>query len=76
KFIYDLWGDTVNLASRMESSGVPGAIHASETVYQELCNEYTFEERGLIEIKGRGKLPAWILRKAGVETAASAEVKV
>jgi class 3 adenylate cyclase len=76
KFIYDLWGDTVNLASRMESSGVPGAIHASETVYQELCREYTFEERGLIEIKGRGKLPAWILRKAGVETDTSANVAV
>jgi len=75
KFIYDLWGDTVNLASRMESTGVPGAIQVSESVYRKLCGAYKFEERGLIEIKGRGKLPAWILREAGVPTEASAGAK-
>jgi class 3 adenylate cyclase len=76
KFIYDLWGDTVNLASRMESSGVPGAIHVSESVYQELRGAYTFEERGLIEVKGRGKLPAWILRANGVKTDSSTSAEV
>jgi len=75
KFIYDLWGDTVNLASRMESTGVPGAIQVSESVYQALRGEYKFEERGLIEVKGKGKLPAWILREEGVRTETSAEVK-
>ena len=75
KFIYDLWGDTVNLASRMESTGVPGAIQVSESVYSELCGECKFEERGFIEVKGKGKLPAWILREGGVRTEASAEVK-
>jgi class 3 adenylate cyclase len=71
KFIYDLWGDTVNLASRMESTGVPGAIHVTENVYKELCGSYTFEERGLIEIKGKGKLPCWLLRKQLVESASA-----
>jgi class 3 adenylate cyclase len=68
KFIYDLWGDTVNIASRMESTGVPDAIHVSESVYQELCGAYSFEERGQIDVKGKGKLRAWILRQPGVES--------
>jgi class 3 adenylate cyclase len=63
KFIYDLWGDTVNLASRMESTGVPGAIQVTESVYKELCGQYLFEERGLVEVKGKGKLRAWILKE-------------
>jgi class 3 adenylate cyclase len=75
KFIYDLWGDTVNLASRMESTGVPGAIQITESVYRELGGEYKFEERGLIEVKGKGKLPAWILREEEVPTEASVPVK-
>jgi class 3 adenylate cyclase len=73
KFIYDLWGDTVNLASRMESTGVPNAIHVTENVYKELCESYTLEERGLIEIKGKGKLPCWLLRRQLVEANAPAE---
>jgi class 3 adenylate cyclase len=75
KFIYDLWGDAVNLASRMESTGLPGAIQVSESVYRELNGEYSFEERGLIEVKGKGKLPAWILREEGASAEASAGVK-
>jgi len=75
KFIYDLWGHTVNLASRMESTGVPSAIQVSESVYRELSGAYKFEERGLIEVKGKGKLPAWILREENVRTEASAEVR-
>ena len=75
KFIYDLWGDTVNLASRMESTGVPGGIQVSESVYQALRGEYQFEERGLIEVKGKGKLPAWILREEGARAEAPAGVK-
>lgn len=74
KFIYDLWGDTVNLASRMESTGVPDAIHISESVYQQLRGVYLFEERGPIDVKGKGKLRAWLLRQPGVETETSAAV--
>jgi hypothetical protein len=50
----------------MESTGLPGAIQVSESVYAELNGEYSFEERGLIEVKGRGKMPTWILRKEAV----------
>jgi class 3 adenylate cyclase len=52
----------VNLASRMESTGVPGGIQVTESVYKELCGQYLFEDRGLVEVKGKGKLRAWILK--------------
>jgi class 3 adenylate cyclase len=61
KFTYDLWGDTVNSASRMESHGVPGQIQVSEPVYRRLCDRYDFEPRGDIEIKGKGRRPAYLL---------------
>jgi class 3 adenylate cyclase len=61
KFAYDLWGDTVNLASRMESHGEPGAIHCSATVYERLRQRYTFRERGEIPIKGKGRLTTYFL---------------
>ena len=62
KFIYDLWGDTVNTASRMESQGVPGQIQVTERVVAELGGEYLFDPRGPIEIKGKGSMSVWILR--------------
>lgn len=61
KFIYDLWGDTVNIASRMESHGVPGSIQVSEETYQRLKNQYVFENRGLIQVKGKGKMNCYLL---------------
>ena len=54
KFAYDLWGESVNLASRLESSGEPGRIHVSETFKNALANTMTFDERGEITIKGVG----------------------
>ena len=62
KFIYDLWGDTVNVASRMESHGVPGMVQVTRSVYEQLAGEFEFEERGGIEVKGKGILEAWLLR--------------
>jgi len=62
KFIYDLWGDTVNTASRMESFGVPGEIQVTEAVYQRLKKRYEFENRGELDIKGKGKMRVYLLK--------------
>jgi adenylate cyclase len=63
KFIYDLWGDTVNIASRMESHGVPGSIQVTEETYNRLKNQYVFEDRGLIQVKGKGKMNCYLLKR-------------
>lgn len=62
KYIYDLWGDTVNLASRMESGGLPDMIQVTRSVYEQLKGEFAFEERGQIEVKGKGQVEAWLLK--------------
>lgn len=61
KFIYDLWGDTVNTAARMESHGLPGTIQLSTTTHDRLADRYTFEERGMVKIKGKGEMKTWLL---------------
>jgi guanylate cyclase len=61
KFIYDLWGGTVNVASRMESSGVPGRIQVSAATWERLRDGYEFEARGTIEIKGLGPTEVYLL---------------
>jgi len=61
KFSYDLWGDTVNTAARMESHGVPGRIHVTGSVRTGLEDAFTFEERGTVEIKGKGSLTTHFL---------------
>lgn len=61
KFIYDVWGATVNFASRMESSGVPGKIQVSRSVYEKLSGLYRFEKRERVAIKGCGECDCYLL---------------
>jgi class 3 adenylate cyclase len=61
KFIYDVWGDTVNIASRLESHGLPGRIHVSAEVRDALAHLFAFESRGTINLKGKGETPAFFL---------------
>jgi class 3 adenylate cyclase len=61
KFIYDIWGDAVNLASRMESLGAPGRIQVTHAVKERLEGRFLLEPRGLIDVKGKGPTPAWYL---------------
>lgn len=62
KFIYDLWGDTVNTASRMESFGMAGEIQVTESTYEALKHHYQFEPRGEIAVKGKGTMATFLLR--------------
>ena len=61
KFIYDVWGDTVNVASRMESTGIPGRIQVTSEVEERLRGRFTFESRGLTEVRGKGPMPTFFL---------------
>ena len=61
KFIYDLWGDTVNVASRMEAQGLPGAIQVADSTYRRLNGGFTFRERGRMDIKGKGEMQTYML---------------
>jgi adenylate cyclase len=61
KFLYDLWGDAVNTASRMESQGTPGRIQITDNTYELLRDEFECERRGTVEVKGRGEMETWYL---------------
>ena len=61
RFLYDVWGDAVNTASRMESTGIPGRIHVSEPYRKELGTAFEFEDRGEMEIKGKGVMHTYFL---------------
>jgi adenylate cyclase len=61
KFIYDLWGDTVNTASRMESHGLPGTIQVTERTHEALRGRYELSQRGTIEVKGKGPMTTYFL---------------
>ena len=63
KFIYDLWGDTVNVASRMESYGIAGCIQVTEVTYQLLKHKYLLEQRSAINIKGKGEMTTYLLKE-------------
>jgi adenylate cyclase len=61
KFIYDLWGDTVNTASRMESHGVAGRVQVTEATRALIEREFCVEPRGVIPVKGKGEMPVWFV---------------
>jgi guanylate cyclase len=63
KFQYDIWGDTVNTAARMESHGVAGRIHISQATYELIKQEFTCEPRGNIEVKGKGQMHTWFVEQ-------------
>lgn len=63
KFAYDLWGDVVNVASRLESSGLPARIHVSEEVRMRLRDDFEFEDRGEVQLKGKGGLTTYFLNR-------------
>ena len=61
KFSYDIWGDPVNVASRMESHGLADCIQVAEGAYELIKDDFIFEPRGVVEIKGKGKMRTWFL---------------
>jgi adenylate cyclase len=61
RFFYDVWGDAVNLASRMESTGTQNRIQVPQDVYQRLSSDFVFEERGDVDVKGKGVMHTWFL---------------
>jgi class 3 adenylate cyclase len=61
KFQYDIWGDTVNTAARMESLGVPGRIHISDATHELIKDNFDCELRGQIEVKGKGLMTTWFV---------------
>jgi class 3 adenylate cyclase len=71
KFAYDLWGDVVDTASRMESERIEGSIQVSETTYDLIKNEYTCEERGKLQEKGKGVMQTYLLLSRKAQTSLS-----
>jgi adenylate cyclase len=61
KFIYDVWGDTVNIASRLESEGAPNRINVSAAIQEALAHRFAFEPRGMLSLKGKGRTHAFFL---------------
>jgi class 3 adenylate cyclase len=74
RFLYDLWGDAVNTASRMESSGTPGRIQVTRATYELLEDEFRFEPRGRVEVKGKGEMETFLLAGLAVPPGVPADV--
>jgi guanylate cyclase len=64
KFVYDVWGDTVNVASRMESHGVGGVIQITRETYELIQDEFVCEPRGSVNVKGKGEMEVWVVISA------------
>jgi adenylate cyclase len=64
KFVYDVWGDAVNIASRMESHGLGGAVQITQTTYELIKEEFVCEPRGTVNVKGKGEMEVWLVKSA------------
>jgi adenylate cyclase len=64
KFVYDVWGDAVNVASRMESHGLDGAVQITQGTYELIRDEFVCEPRGTVNVKGKGKMDVWLVRSS------------
>jgi adenylate cyclase len=64
KFVYDVWGDAVNIASRMESHGLGGAVQITQTTYELIKDEFVCEPRGTVNVKGKGEMEVWLVLSA------------
>jgi len=69
KFTYDLWGNTVNVASRMESTGVPGRIHVSPSTALHLQGRFDLEARGAVSVKGIGEVDTFFVQRQAASSA-------
>ena len=67
RFLYDLWGDAVNTASRMESHGTPGEIQITRATYDVLKDDFVCEPRGTIAVKGKGEMQTWYLVRSSTD---------
>jgi len=76
RFLYDLWGDAVNIASRMESHGTSGRIQITRATKDLLDDEFVCEPRGTILIKGRGEMEAWYLVGRRISAAAEPDLRL
>ena len=77
RYLYDVWGDTVNVASRLESGGRPGGIHVSDAVVRQAGDGFAFQVRGMVELQGRGRLLTyWLLGSAWARADAPALASV
>jgi class 3 adenylate cyclase len=61
KFYYDVWGDMVNVGSRMESHGVPGKVQVTQATYELVKDDFVFEYRGKVDVKGKGEMETWFV---------------
>lgn len=75
KFIYDLWGDAVNTASRMESHGEEGTIQITRSTYELIKDDFVCEPRGKVAVKGKGAMDVWHVMGRAVEAAPMAGTK-
>jgi guanylate cyclase len=64
KFVYDVWGDAVNIASRMESHGLGGAVQITQATYELIKDVFVCEPRGTMNVKGKGEMEVWLVLSA------------